>query len=193
MHRRAHQLTLEAVSSNSLHTRNLTPFPPPRASQFGCYRHLADGEWLESIARGYLGAQLESVPRSFHIAANTIHLESKAFVLLDFPFASVVAFNALKVMLTLLVVMVFGIAAMYNRRKRKASVYGMNSKSRHPVLVLTTMSSKVWWVLVTPERAPSEEGLQSATTQVRFQYRRMDHSLLTTELMLKVCFSTGSE
>ena len=53
---------------------------------------------------------------------------SKPSILLDFPFTSVMAVNALMVVvLVLVVVTVFGVAVMYNRRKRKAPVCGIQN------------------------------------------------------------------
>lgn len=61
---------------------------------------------------------------------------SKASILLGFPFASVMAVNALMVVVLILVVVtVFGIAVIYNRRKRKASVCGIQNLG---VLVFTS-------------------------------------------------------
>jgi len=71
-------------------------------------------------------------------------VRGKAHVLLDFPFASMMALNAPMVAgVIVLVVMVFGIAAMYNRRKRKPPVCTIQNLGA-PLLVLITMSSKVW-------------------------------------------------
>ena len=74
---------------------------------------------------------------------------SKGASFFDLPFAFVMAFTPL--MLIPAVVVIFGMAVIYSYRKRSLPVCGIQ-KLAAAALALTTMSSKVWWILVTQER-----------------------------------------
>ena len=74
---------------------------------------------------------------------------SKGASFFDLPFASVMAFTPL--MLIPAVVVIFGIAVIYSYRKRSLPVCVIQ-KLAAAVLALTTLPSKVWWILVTQER-----------------------------------------